>query len=146
MSTEDITSLLISDPSRRHDPENSPDGMVQAAVSQPLPLPSFEDAMKSTFLLGDYSHGRLLFDWTPLPDYQLNESANLLYQMMNVTGERFSLDQLSKGQKTGDYFNENGHLLSLPPYVDDSYTAKVRKSGEGDLSDMEILSTCQLLS
>ncbi|KAG6869732.1 hypothetical protein C0995_000973 [Termitomyces sp. Mi166 len=57
MSNEDITSLLISDPSRRHDPEDSPDGIVQAAVSQPLPLPSFDDAMKRTFLLGDFSVG-----------------------------------------------------------------------------------------
>ncbi|KAG6899294.1 hypothetical protein C0995_006400, partial [Termitomyces sp. Mi166 len=31
MSTEDITSLLVSDPSRRHDPEYSGDGIVQAA-------------------------------------------------------------------------------------------------------------------
>ncbi|KAG6876074.1 hypothetical protein C0993_005712 [Termitomyces sp. T159_Od127] len=65
MSTEDITSLLISDPSRRHDPEYSDDGIVQAAVSQPLPLPSFADAMKRTFLLGDYGHAQPLSDRPP---------------------------------------------------------------------------------
>ncbi|KAG5725237.1 Dual specificity protein kinase lkh1 [Termitomyces sp. T112] len=190
MSTEDITSLLISDPSRRHDPEDSPSGIVQPAVSQPLPLPSLQDAMNSTFLLGDFSHaqpcsdrpaqpvgipphrppesvifsswnekadiwqfgclvfelmtGKSLFDWTPLPEYNLNEDANLLYQMMTITGEQFSLDQLSQGQKTGDYFNENGHLLSMPPCSGDDYCAKIKKLGW--LSDADVASTCQLLS
>lgn len=57
VSTDDITSLLLSDPSRRHDPEDSPSGIVQAAVSQPLPMPSLQDVTQSTFLLGDFSHG-----------------------------------------------------------------------------------------
>lgn len=52
--------------------------------------------------------GKRLFDWDTLGEYQLDEGTNLLYQMMNVTGERFSSVQLSQGQKTGDYFNENG--------------------------------------
>ncbi|KAG5718382.1 Dual specificity protein kinase lkh1 [Termitomyces sp. T112] len=153
MSTEDITSLLISDPSRRHDPEYSGDGIVQAAVSQPLPVPSFDDAMKRTFLIGDYSHAqplsdrpprsiaitphrppesiilgpwnekadiwefgcvafelitaRLPFDWESRPEYQLNEEANLLYQMMNTTQEAFSLDQLAKSDKRNDFFDKD---------------------------------------
>ena len=61
MSTQDITSLLENDPPRLHDPEYSPGGVVQSAVSQPLPFPSLEDAMKCTFLLGDYSHGACEF-------------------------------------------------------------------------------------
>ncbi|KAG6893141.1 hypothetical protein C0992_011167 [Termitomyces sp. T32_za158] len=158
LSAQDISSLLETDPPRLHDPEYSPDGTVQAAVSQPLPYPSLEDAMACTFLLGDYSHARpisknrpvqpiaippyrppenvilapwnekadiwafgclvfelvtgiMLFNWEQLPKHQLSEEANLLYQMMNVTGERFSSMQLSKGKKTGEYFNENGMFM-----------------------------------
>ncbi|KAG5351593.1 hypothetical protein C0989_005672 [Termitomyces sp. Mn162] len=114
MSDEDITSWLISDPSRRHDPEDSPDGIVEAAVSQPFPLPSVDDAMERTFLLGDYSH-------------EYGPEVNLLYQMMNVTGERFSVAELSKGQKTRDYFDQDGSLLTKLPYVDDNYSLKMKK-------------------
>ncbi|KNZ72230.1 Dual specificity protein kinase lkh1 [Termitomyces sp. J132] len=191
MSTQDITSLLENDPPRLHDPEYSPDGIVQSAVSQPLPFPSLEDAMKCTFLLGDYSHafeiakdrrvqpigippnrppenviltpwnekadiwefgclvfelvtGKMLFDWNSLPKYQLSEEANLLYQMMNVTGERFSIAQISEGKKADDYFNKNGQLLSMPPYVDDNYGAKIKDLVH--LSDVDIALTCGLLS
>ncbi|KAG6895867.1 hypothetical protein C0993_009016 [Termitomyces sp. T159_Od127] len=214
MSTEDITSLLISDPSRRHDPEHSPVGMVQAAVSQPLPLPSLQDAMHTTFLLGDYSHGllsisgfillltqhslaqprsdrpaqsiaipphrppenvilapwneksdiwqfgclifqlvtgKMLFKWSALPEYTLTEDANLLYQMMTVTGERFSPDYLAQGEKTREFFDENeelnetpGQLLSAPPYVDDSYRTKIRDLTQ--LDDVDAALICQLLS
>ncbi|KAG5725224.1 Dual specificity protein kinase lkh1 [Termitomyces sp. T112] len=181
MSTQDITSLLENDPPRLHDPEYSPDGLVQSAVSQPLPIPSLEDAMKCTFLLGDYSHafeiakdrrvqpigippnrppenvilapwnekadiwefgclvfelvtGKMLFDWNSLPKYQLSEEANLLYQMMNVTGERFSIAQISEGKKADDYFNKS----------DDNYGAKIKDLVH--LSDVDIVLTCGLLS
>ncbi|KAG5352315.1 hypothetical protein C0989_002850 [Termitomyces sp. Mn162] len=186
MSTQDITSLLENDPPRLHDPEYSPDGIVQSAVSQPLPFPSLEDAMKCTFLLGDYSHGlyelasfkfsiltylqpsRLprIGEYSPLvyPQIALRkmlfsplgmrrqtygsldvcEEANLLYQMMNVTGERFSIAQISEGKKADDYFNKNGQLLSMPPYVDDNYGAKIKDLVH--LSDVDIALTCGLLS
>ncbi|KNZ77470.1 Protein kinase dsk1 [Termitomyces sp. J132] len=195
MSDEDITSWLISDPSRRHDPEDSPDGIVEAAVSQPFPLPSVDDAMERTFLLGDYSHAQpcserppesiailphrppenvilcpwnektdiwqfgclvydlpfqayelvtsqWLFDWNHHPEY--GPEVNLLYQMMNVTGERFSVAELSKGQKTRDYFDQDGSLLTKLPYVDDNYSLKMKKLKH--LSDVDIASTSQLLS
>ncbi|KAH0581560.1 Dual specificity protein kinase lkh1 [Termitomyces sp. J132] len=192
MSTEDITSLLISDPSRRHDPEYSGDGIVQAAVSQPLPVPSFDDAMKRTFLLGDYSHAqplsdrpprsiaiaphrppeniilgpwnekadiwefgcvafelitaRLPFDWESRPEYQLNEEANLLYQMMNITQEAFSLDQLAKSDKRNDFFDKDGNLLSKPPAanVNDGLVSKIRKLT--NLEEAEVTLTAQFIS
>ena len=52
--------------------------------------------------------GKRLFKWDPLPKYQLDEEANLLYQMMNVTGEQFSIAQLAEGTKTDDYFDKDG--------------------------------------
>ncbi|THH05066.1 hypothetical protein EW145_g5065, partial [Phellinidium pouzarii] len=55
-STADIDALLDKDPSRRHSPERSlpPGRWVQAAVSQPLPMPSLEDAMTGSFILTDF--------------------------------------------------------------------------------------------
>ncbi|KAG6894812.1 hypothetical protein C0992_004530, partial [Termitomyces sp. T32_za158] len=67
MSDEKITSLLVSDPSQRHDPEDSPDGIVQAAVSQPFPLPSYDEAIDRTFVLGDFSHAQPLSERPPGP-------------------------------------------------------------------------------
>ncbi|KAG6875820.1 hypothetical protein C0993_007255, partial [Termitomyces sp. T159_Od127] len=189
MSDEEITSLLISDPSRRHDPEDSPDGIVQAAVSQPFPLPSFDEAMERTFLLGDFSHaqplserppgpiaipphrppeniilspwnektdiwqfgclvyelitGHWLFDWVPRPEYKRTPEADLLSQMITVTGERFSDTELTKGQKTGDYFDSDGNLLSRPSNVEDNCSLKLKKLGH--LSDADAASAYQLI-
>ncbi|KAK0226966.1 kinase-like protein [Armillaria nabsnona] len=53
LSNEDIRMLLESDPSRRHQAEASYDGIVHAAVSQPLPLPTIEGFAKRTFVLGN---------------------------------------------------------------------------------------------
>ncbi|KAG6883738.1 hypothetical protein C0993_004157 [Termitomyces sp. T159_Od127] len=213
MSAQDVKSLLETDPPRLHDPEYSPDGIVQVAVSQPLPCPSLEDAMECTFLLGDYGHanfevsprpnhlsptespsrerlsrpverkgghmgvwmpgklkptpsssseparvltreikvfelvtGRMLFDWDRRPaDPELNPEVNLLYQMMNVTGERFSPIQLSEATMADQYFDKDGDLLSKPPYVDDNYTAKMRGLVH-EVCDVDVASTCGLLS
>lgn len=57
LTTEDIDAVLASDPSRRHPPEESPDGVVQAAVSQPLPMISEEEALQATYIVGDYGTG-----------------------------------------------------------------------------------------
>ncbi|KAF8651833.1 hypothetical protein AX16_004633 [Volvariella volvacea WC 439] len=54
LSTEEIDRLLARDPPRRHPPERSVTGMVQVAVSQPLPMISMEEAMKRTFLISDF--------------------------------------------------------------------------------------------
>ena len=57
LSNSDISELLVSDPPCRHPPESSHDGMVQAAVSQPLPTPSLQDALRRTFVLADFGSG-----------------------------------------------------------------------------------------
>ncbi|KAJ7216539.1 kinase-like protein [Mycena pura] len=54
MLTGDIDSLLQANSSRRHEAEASYDGIVQAAVSQPLPGPSLEDGMSRTYVLADF--------------------------------------------------------------------------------------------
>ena len=45
MITDDIEAWLMKNPSRRYAPEASHDGEVQAAVSQPLPMISEDEAM-----------------------------------------------------------------------------------------------------
>ncbi len=59
LTTDDFDALVASDPPRRHPPEASPyDGLsVQAAVSQPLPLPTLQEAMQLNFLLADFGSG-----------------------------------------------------------------------------------------
>lgn len=59
MSTTEIRRWLEDNPPRRHPLEQSLDCVVQAAVSQPLPVISLEMAMRSTFVLGDFSCGTL---------------------------------------------------------------------------------------
>jgi len=53
----DIGELLAEDPSRRHPPEDSWEGKVQAAVSQPFPLPTLEEASELNFVLADFGSG-----------------------------------------------------------------------------------------
>lgn len=60
LENEDIRVLLESNPSRRHQAEASYDGIVHAAVSQPLPLPTIEKFTKRTFVLGDLGSGQFL--------------------------------------------------------------------------------------
>ncbi|KAI0315034.1 kinase-like domain-containing protein [Amylostereum chailletii] len=62
MSRTDLEDLLKADSSRRHPPEDSFDGVVQAAVSQPLPLPTLEEAMEKTFLVGDFGSAQSRVD------------------------------------------------------------------------------------
>ncbi|KAG0703071.1 kinase-like protein [Suillus ampliporus] len=54
MSDTDFNKLLESDPSRRHPPEEYHDGIMQAAVSQPLQIPTLQEAMQRTFVLVDF--------------------------------------------------------------------------------------------
>ena len=69
MTTDDIEAWVVKDPSRRHAPEASHDGMVQAAVSQPLPMISDEEAMRATYVLADFGCGMcfVLNHLTPIP-------------------------------------------------------------------------------
>ena len=45
MSMEDIGAWVTGEPSRRHPLETSHDGVMQVAVSQPLPMISEDEAM-----------------------------------------------------------------------------------------------------
>ncbi|KAJ7764787.1 kinase-like protein [Mycena metata] len=54
MSTSDIDTLLVVDPSRTHGAQDSSDGIVFPCVSQPFPGPSLEDSMNRTYILGDF--------------------------------------------------------------------------------------------
>ncbi len=58
LTTDGFDALVASDPPRRHPPEASHDGLlVQAAVSQPLPLPTLQEAMQLNILLADFGSG-----------------------------------------------------------------------------------------
>ena len=57
VTTDDIEAWVTKEPSRRHAPEASQDGVVQAAVSQPLPMISEGEAMQATYLLADFGCG-----------------------------------------------------------------------------------------
>ena len=61
LDKDEIDRLFASDPSKRHPPEISADGVMHAAVSQPLPIPTIEEAMNSTFVLADFGSGKQLF-------------------------------------------------------------------------------------
>ncbi|KZV87169.1 kinase-like protein [Exidia glandulosa HHB12029] len=57
ITTEGIEEWLARDPSRYHEPEKSVDCEVQAAISQPLPVISREDAMCANFVVADWGSG-----------------------------------------------------------------------------------------
>ena len=59
VSNNDIDQIVKEDLPRLHKPEMLHDGIVSAAVSQPLPLISIDEAMKSTFLLADFGSGKV---------------------------------------------------------------------------------------
>jgi serine/threonine protein kinase len=61
MTKDDIEGWVTNDPSRRHAPEVSYDGVVQAAVSQPLPMIIGDEAMGATYLLADFGCGMCFF-------------------------------------------------------------------------------------
>jgi len=54
LAQADIAALIEADPPRRHPPEESWECTVQAAVSQPLPLPSLSEAMTRTYIISDF--------------------------------------------------------------------------------------------
>jgi serine/threonine protein kinase len=59
LTSDDFAALIEADlPRRHHSPE---DGTFQAAVSQPLPLPSLSEAMTRTYLVADFGSGKLFF-------------------------------------------------------------------------------------
>ena len=54
VSTSEIEKLIASEPALRHD------GIVQAAVTQPFPVPALEETMKCTYVVADFGSGRFL--------------------------------------------------------------------------------------
>lgn len=56
-TTEDINTWIKEDPPRRNPPEMSSDGIVRSAVSQPLKLPSDEEALRAMYVLSDFRCG-----------------------------------------------------------------------------------------
>ncbi|KAF8340060.1 kinase-like domain-containing protein [Amanita rubescens] len=54
ITQDDIAMFMKTDPARRHPPEESWECVVQAAVSQPLPLPSLSEAMTHTYIVSDF--------------------------------------------------------------------------------------------
>ena len=58
MTTEDVDKWIKEDPPRRHEPEQSENGFVRTAVSQPLPVPTLEEMEDATFVLGDFGTGK----------------------------------------------------------------------------------------
>lgn len=54
LDTQAFGQLLTFDPPRRHPPEASHDGIIKAAVSQPLPIPSYQEAMRRTYIVADF--------------------------------------------------------------------------------------------
>jgi serine/threonine protein kinase len=58
ITAADIAAVIERDPSRRHPPEESWECVVQAAVSQPLPLPSISEAMTRNYVVSDFGSGK----------------------------------------------------------------------------------------
>ncbi|KAG8808162.1 subtilisin-like serine protease, partial [Serendipita sp. 399] len=54
LTTEEIDKCVESEPPRRHPPEMSKDRIVHVAVSQPLPIISYDEALTATYVLGDF--------------------------------------------------------------------------------------------
>ncbi|KZT01010.1 kinase-like protein [Laetiporus sulphureus 93-53] len=189
MSTHDFDELLASDPSRRHPPEASQDGIVQSAVSQPLPLPSLQEAMQRTFALGDFGSaqpidkhtvdhitavhlrppeiiiggpwnetvdiwtfgclvfeivtGRGLFKYEPYLKYRLNDTSNLLYQMICYTGEDFSEEQLRIGAQAAEFFDTTCNLRENPTLYNYSFEICIRSYKV--IEEADVLSTARLM-
>ena len=57
LTQDDIATFIKTNPARRHPPEESWKCVVQAAVSQPLPLPSLSEAMTRNYMVSDFGSG-----------------------------------------------------------------------------------------
>ncbi|KAJ6596068.1 kinase-like domain-containing protein [Mycena sp. CBHHK59/15] len=61
LTTEDkLGAFIAKTPSRRHPPEQSWDYLVEAAVSQPLPPPTLEQALSGSFRIADFGSSQIL--------------------------------------------------------------------------------------
>ena len=57
ITQDNIATFIKTDPAHHHLPEESWECVVQAAVSQSLPLPSLSEAMTHTYLISDFGSG-----------------------------------------------------------------------------------------
>jgi serine/threonine protein kinase len=81
-------SLTKTDPPRLHPPEESWDCIVQAAVSQPLPLPSLSEAMERTYIVADFGSGEQYFrscETSPYRIQHLVAQPAALHTVRNIT-------------------------------------------------------------
>ncbi|KAJ7036973.1 kinase-like protein [Mycena alexandri] len=63
LTTEDnLRATIEMTPARRHPPQQSWDPVVEAAVSQPLPLPTLEQASSGSFMLADFGSAQIIAD------------------------------------------------------------------------------------
>ncbi|KDR74464.1 hypothetical protein GALMADRAFT_141499 [Galerina marginata CBS 339.88] len=189
MSTTEFGKLLASDPACRHPPEVSQDGIVQAAVSQPLPVPTLAEAMKRTYVVADFGSAqpitnhqideitafplrppenfiggpwnekvdiwtfgclifelvtsRGLFKYEPGPKLKLDETENILFQMICYTGEDFSEERLSAGRLAGKYFDSTCNLRADPDLINYPFELSIRVYNV--IQESDILSTAALM-
>ncbi|KAJ7155191.1 kinase-like domain-containing protein [Mycena filopes] len=65
LTTEEILRANIaSTPALRHAPEQSVNGFVEAAISQPIPAPTIEEALTGSFALADFGSAQFDDDHT----------------------------------------------------------------------------------
>ncbi|KAJ6632190.1 kinase-like domain-containing protein [Mycena sp. CBHHK59/15] len=61
LTTEDnLHAIIAKIPARRHPPEQSWDYLVEAAVSQPLPPPTMEQALSGSFMIADFGSAQIV--------------------------------------------------------------------------------------
>jgi serine/threonine protein kinase len=89
MTADDIEAWVTKDPSRRHAPEASHDGVMQVAVSQPLPMISEDEAMRATYLLADYGCGMCFSPDFLNSDTHSRFQRNLRTSMTTMRSHRF---------------------------------------------------------
>ena len=84
MTADDIEVWMIKEPSERHAQELSNDGVLQSAVSQPLPMISEDGAMQATYLLADFRSGMRFFT----QPFRLTYSQRISAQSSSLHGNR----------------------------------------------------------
>ena len=58
LTITDIDGLLTADPLRHHPPQANEPYSMKVAISQPLPIPTIEEAMSRTFFISDMGAGK----------------------------------------------------------------------------------------
>ncbi|TFK33318.1 kinase-like domain-containing protein [Crucibulum laeve] len=157
MTSEALDNILASDPPRRHPPEPSFDGFVEAAAMQPLPTPTIDEAMKRTYVLADFGSyiwtfgclifefvtSRALFKYEPYAEYKLDEENNMLYQMLCYTCEDFPDHILNVSSQAVKFFDTSCNLKAGPPLIDYPFEISIRNYKV--IPEADVLSTTNLM-